>query len=238
MRQFTIPVFAAAAVLAIAAPVASAHVSAQPPEQPSGGFTVVTIRVPNERPEATNKVEVQFPDGVTSVRYEPVAGWSVDVKMEELDTPIDDGHGGKLTEQVDTVTFSGGAIEEGQFRDFPLSFRMVEGDVGEAVYFPAIQTYEGGEEVAWTEQPSADGDAELERPAPSVTLVAGSDDHHASGGGDEAKDDAHEEDDAGNDAADDDLQGEVDAARMLGIAGIIVGALGLLLGVVGLRRRS
>ena len=66
MRKIITPMLAVAAALAIAAPAASAHVTAQPPEQPAGGFTVLNIRVPNERPEATEKVEIQFPEGITS----------------------------------------------------------------------------------------------------------------------------------------------------------------------------
>ncbi len=234
MRKFTIAPIVALAALIVAAP-ASAHVSAQPPEQPAGGFTVMSLRVPNEQPEATTKVEVQFPAGITGVRYKPVDGWTVAVKMEKLDEPVDDGHGGQVTEQVDTVTFSGGEILEGQFQEFPLSFQMVaEGELGDKVFFPAIQTYENGDEAAWTEKPaSEDDDAELERPAPAVTLVA-SEDSHGGGGDDEAE----HEGDSDETSSSSDLEDDVDTARTLGILGIIVGALGLAFGLVAFKRRK
>jgi uncharacterized protein YcnI len=235
-HRFTIPVAATALALAIAAP-ASAHVTAQPPEQPAGGFTVINFRVPSERPEATTKVEVQFPDGIGSARIEPVPGWTAEVKMETLDEPIDDGHGGEITEQVDSITWSGGKIEDGQFQEFPVSLKLIEkGELGDMVFFPAIQTYEGGEEVAWVEKPaSEDDDAELESPAPSVTLVAGDDGHgHSSGDKADKADDAHSDDthsDEGGDAkADDDEASGVDPAVSLGIgiAALVVSLLALL----------
>lgn len=230
MRKTITPMLAVTAALAIAAPVASAHVTAQPSEQPAGGFTVLNIRVPNERPEATEKVEVQFPDGITSVRYKPVPGWTTEIKMEQLDEPLDDGHGGEVTEQVDSVTFSGGTIKDGEFQEFPLSLKMLEeGELGDQVFFPAIQTYVGGEEVAWTEKPASEGDdTELERPAPAVTLVAGDGGHGSSG--DDAKDDSHDEGASDDDSHDDTEavdEGRVNAALGLGIAAFVIAALGL-----------
>lgn len=235
MRMSITPVLAVVAALSVAVP-ASAHVTAQPPEQPAGGFTVVNIRVPNERPEATEKVEIQFPDGITSVRYKPVPGWTTEIKMEQLDEPIDDGHGGEVTEQVDTVTFNGGEVKEGEFQEFPLSFKMVEeGEQGDAVFFPAIQTYVGGEEVAWTEKPASEGDdAELERPAPSVTLVAG-DDHH----GDDAKDDDGAKDDDDSAASDgDDRDVRDNAAFELALAAFVISLLVMFRSTMGRRDKD
>jgi uncharacterized protein len=227
---------AAAAAIAYAIP-ASAHVTAQPPEQPSGGYTVVSFRVPSERPEATNKLEVQFPDGISSVRTAPVVGgWKVDVKMEKLDTPIDDGHGGKLDEQVDTVTWSGGEIKDGEFQEFPVSIKMVDkGELGDMVFFPAIQTYEGGEVANWTEKPSsADDDAELEKPAPSVTLVAADGGHDAMDMSDDMADEKADEKADDSDSSDavsaSDVSDAEDSARIalgIGILALVIGAFAL-----------
>lgn len=240
MRTKLVPfALAFSAALAIAVP-ASAHVTAQPPEQPAGGFTVVSIRVPSERPEATEKVEVQFPEGITSVRTKPVDGWTADVKMEKLDEPIDDGHGGKVTEQVDTVTFSGGEIKDGEFQEFPLSFKLPEeGELGNMLFFPAIQTYAGGEEVAWTEKPaSEDDEAELERPAPMVMLVEGGDDHHAAASSDTADDDSGDDakgDDAKDDD-DDDLESKVNLAFGIGLAALVISLLVMFRSTMGRKK--
>ena len=48
MRKSLIAAGAAAAILA-APSVASAHVTVNPREAPAGGFTVLNVRVPNER---------------------------------------------------------------------------------------------------------------------------------------------------------------------------------------------
>ena len=239
MRKIITPMLAVTAALAIAAPAASAHVTAQPPEQPAGGFTVLNIRVPNERPEATEKVEIQFPEGITSVRYQPVPGWTTTVKMEKLDEPLDDGHGGEVTEQVDTVTFEGGTIEEGQFEEFPLSLKMLEeGELGDQVFFPAIQTYAGGEEVAWTEKPASEGDdAELERPAPAVTLVAG-DGGHGDAAGDDAKDDSHDEESSGDDGDEDVAEGRDNAAFGLALAAFVISLLVMFRTTMGKRNKK
>ena len=68
------------ATLALPA-LAAAHVTVQPDTAAAGGFTRFDVRVPNERDDAaTEKVEVQLPDGFIFVSYEPVPGWEVQVK--------------------------------------------------------------------------------------------------------------------------------------------------------------
>ena len=106
---------------AIAAPTASAHVTVQPKTAPSGGFVREDVRVPNEQDKAnTTKVELQLPDGFISVSYEPVPGWTVTVGKTKLAKPQKDDDGNEITEQVKTVTWSGGKIAPGQFQDFGL----------------------------------------------------------------------------------------------------------------------
>lgn len=235
MRRITTPMLAATAALAITAPAASAHVTAQPQEQPAGGFAVIDIRVPNERPEATEKVEVQFPEGITSVRYKPVPGWTTTIEMEQLEEPLDDGHGGEVTEQVDTVTFEGGTIKEGEFQEFPLSLRIPEeGELGDLLFFPAIQTYAGGEEVAWTEKPaSADDDAELERPSPAVTLVEGDGGH-----GDDSTDDVREDEAAAKDGDGEVAEGRDNAAFGLALTAFVISLLVMFRTTIGDRTKK
>ena len=221
-RYITILALAIATALAAAAP-AMAHVTAQPPEQVAGGFTTVTFRVPSERPEPTTSVEVKFPPSITSARVMPVPGWEYDVKMVELDEPQEGGHGEEVTERIDTITWSGGEILDGEFMEFTVSVQMAEeGEIGDRVFFPAVQTYEGGERVGWIEKPAdEDDDTELENPAPSVTLVEG-DAHGAS------DDDADEEAAAGSE--DDDANDDVRALYVLSIAALAIALLALLFG--------
>ncbi|HEU4658477.1 MAG TPA: YcnI family protein [Capillimicrobium sp.] len=203
---------------------ASAHVTLQPESAPAGAFERLDVRVPNERDDAsTTKVEVKFPPGFIFVSYEPVPGWETEVRMGELDEPVE-AFGEPHTEQVDTVTFraTGEGVRPGQFQDFGLSVGLPD-DPGAVLTFKALQTYSNGEVVRWIGAPDADD------PAPTVTLTApagpdaaahGSGDAQASGAS------AAPADSGGGDGT--------DGGDTLAIVALIVGAAGLLAGLGGL----
>ena len=82
------------------------------------------------------------------------------------------------------ISWTGGEIKPGEFDEFEVSVGPLPEDADE-LFFPAIQIYSNGDEVAWIEKPAADGE-EPELPAPELKLVAATgDDHH---GGDESGD--------------------------------------------------
>jgi uncharacterized protein len=158
-----------AAAGALAAPAAAqAHVTVQPKTAPAGAFTVLDVRVPNERDKAsTIKVDVQFPDGFAAVSYQPVPGWKVRVITKKLAKPIqtDDG---PVSEGVSRMIWTGnrtqGRIAPGQFMDFPVSVK-VPGKAGDTLTFKALQTYSDGDVVRWIGAPNAD------EPAPQVKVT-------------------------------------------------------------------
>jgi uncharacterized protein YcnI len=160
----------ATAVAALAVPAAAqAHVTLQPNQAAAGAFTVLDVRVPTERDNAsTSKVDVQFPNGFASVSYQAVPGWRVRVIKKKLATPIqtDDG---PITEGVSrmvwTRTSRRGGIEPGQFQDFPISVQ-IPGKAGDKLTFKALQTYSSGEIVRWI------GASGSDTPAPQVTVTA------------------------------------------------------------------
>jgi uncharacterized protein len=211
------------ATVMLAAPaIASAHVTLQPDAVPAGGFTRLDVRVPNESDHAaTDKVEVQMPDGFVFASYVPVAGWKTNVKTEKLDQPVktDDG---SIDSQVKTVTWTAtddaAAIRPGQFRDFGLSVGMPDADEpGDVLTFPAIQTYDDGTVVRWIGSPDS------EEPAPTVTLTAAADDHHSTAAP----------------AADAEEAGDEDSGApiWLAILGVVLGGIGIGIGGAALRRR-
>jgi uncharacterized protein YcnI len=212
----------AAAIAALPA-VAQAHVTVQPNEAPAGGFTRLDVRVPNEdETKDTTKVVVEMPPGFAEASYEAVPGWRVQVSKRKLATPVKTDEGETLTEEVAQLTFDaepGKGIKPGQFQDFGLSVGLPDKPAGTKLTFKALQTYTGGKVVRWIGAPGS------ENPAPQVTLVAAADKQGATAYAPLAS-----KDDGGNNKA----------SKGLGIAALIVGALGLLAGGAALmtRRRT
>jgi uncharacterized protein len=215
----------AAAVAALAAPTAAqAHVTLQPNTATAGAFTVLDVRVPNERDGAkTTKVDVQFPAGFASASYEPKPGWKVRLVKTRLATPIqtDDG---PITEGVSRMVWTrasrAGGIGPGQFMDFPISVR-IPGKAGDTLTFKALQTYSNGEVVRWIGASGSDS------PAPQVKVIAAkaaaASDGHGAAGAATAADGAGPSQPAAAASGSDDGNG-------LSIAALVVGGLGLLLG--------
>jgi uncharacterized protein YcnI len=213
-RTSTLAVATAVAALAVPA-AAQAHVTLQPNTQPAGAFTVLDVRVPTERDNAsTAKVDVQFPDGFASVSYQVVPGWKVRVIKKKLATPIqtDDG---PITEGVDrmvwTRTRKAGGIKPGQFQDFPVSVQIPD-KPGTKLTFKALQTYSNGDVVRWIGAPDAD------EPAPTVQLTAARQQATARPGPAPAPAAASSD----------------DGSNGLSIVALVLGALGLLAGIAAL----
>jgi periplasmic copper chaperone A len=211
---------AALAAPLVLATAAGAHVTLQPSEVPAGGFTRLDVRVPTERPDAsTTKVEVQFPPGFTTVSTEPVPGWTAKVARVKLAKPQVNDEGEKITDRVDTVTWTAagqGGIGPGQFQDFGLSVAVPD-KAGSSLTFKAVQTYSSGEVVRWIEPPDS------EEPAPQVKLTA------AEGEGGAAP--AARQQPAAGDGGDDG-----GGSDTLSIIALIVGAAGLAAGIAALLR--
>jgi periplasmic copper chaperone A len=194
----------------------------QPDEQPAVGFARLDVRVPNERDDAsTIKVEVKFPPGFAEVATEPVPGWTAKVTERKLADPMTTDEGDRITDQVDTITWTGdgkqGAIGPGQFQDFGLSVALPD-KPGTSLTFKALQTYTGGQVVRWIGPPDA------EQPAPQVELTAAARDKHGAPGDDaaETRPAAHVETTSGGDGD--------GAPTWLAALGLAIGALGLATG--------
>lgn len=173
-------VLLAALILVIALP-ASAHVGLEPAEVPPGKGVTLSFRIGHGcEGQATDAVSIQIPAGVTGVQPYPKAGWELEVERGTLPEPVTSHQ--QITEGVIRVTWKGGPLEDGHTDVFQLR-ATIHGEQGKTVYFPVVQTC-GDLEHAWIEIP-ADGQGghdhgELEEPAPSLVLPAGSgaaDDH-------------------------------------------------------------
>ncbi|MER5559196.1 MULTISPECIES: YcnI family protein [unclassified Streptomyces] len=234
-RVAVVSSIAAGSVLLLSG-TAFAHVTVQPEGAAAkGGYAVVDFKVPNERDNAkTVKVEVNFPTDhpLASVMPQPVPGWNVEVTKSKLDKPLT-VHGKQINEAVTKVTWSGGAIESGQFQKFPLSIGSLPTDTDQLV-FKALQTYDNNEVVRWIEE-AKKGAPEPANPAPTLQLTAA-----AAGGDDDAAPAADNKSASGQKAqASSSSSSDTDnTARILAVVGIVVGVAGVAFGVFAGRRRS
>ncbi|MFE9691433.1 YcnI family protein [Micromonospora sp. NPDC005806] len=208
----------AAAVLGLAGP-ASAHVTINPKEATQDGYGRFAFRVPNESDTAsTTKVEVVLPENapVGSVSTMPVAGWTVAVEKRKVDPPID-VHGSQLTEAVSKLTWTapaGGGVKPGEFQEFPVSMGPLP--QVDRMVFKVLQTYSDGNVSRWIEEPTP-GAAEPENPAPVLTLTAASASASPAASAPAAASGGDDDSDSG-------------AATALGVAGLVAGLAGLVLG--------
>lgn len=235
MRSIATLSFAAGAglLLAIAIPLsASAHVTVAPNAAAAGSYALVTVKVPNESATAvTNKVELDLPTDTpfSSVSYVPVAGWSTELVKETLPSPVKVGDN-EITEAVTKIVWTasaGSEISAGQLQLFPVSVGPVP-DVDKLVLV-AQQTYSDGTVVSWSE--TGEG---AEHPAPILYVnEAPASDHHAAGGDDDHGDSGSTEET--NPAT---VSASDTVARGLGIGGLVLGAVGVVIAVTVLRRRS
>ncbi len=233
-RLAAVTTVAGSAVLALAAP-AFAHVTVQPGAATQGGYTAVAFRVPDESDTAsTTKVEVSLPldHPLASVRTMPLPGWTAVLEKTKLATPIKT-ESGQIIEAVSKITWTADAtakVGPGQFQEFKVSLGPLPTDA-DSMTFKALQTYDNGQVVRWIDE-AKDGQPEPAHPAPVLTLAKAATGAAAGGHGmGAASQDTKSSDTATAKSSD-------NAARTLGVVGIVVGVIGAALGVAGLRRKS
>jgi uncharacterized protein YcnI len=146
-----------------------AHVTISPSSLPAGADDELVFRCPDESAAATVKLVVQLPvdHPIASVKLRPIPGWRSSVTMRKLNVPIstDDG---EVVAAVDTITWSGGRIDPGEYQDFAILAGPIPGGAKELT-FKAVQTYSNGEVVRWIEL-RGPGQAEPAHPAPVLHI--------------------------------------------------------------------
>ena len=209
----------AVAVVATALP-ASAHVTLVPTSAPAGGYTTLTFKVPTESDTAsTTKLDVAFPTDtpIASVSVQPKAGWTYEVRKGAPSKPVVTDDGDKVTEVVTEVIWTAAdgsaGIKPGEFDTFVVSAGPLPEGVP-SIVFKALQTYSDGEIVRWVDV-STEGQPEPEHPAPTLILTAA------------AGDDGHVAASTAPTASVASSPSSDGTARGLGIAGLVVGVLGL-----------
>jgi uncharacterized protein YcnI len=238
-RRTMLAMTVAASVIALPG-AAQAHVSFHPNTAPTGSGPTFDVRVPNEMSNArVVKVTIKVPAGITFLQTQPVPGWSSKIKTEKLAKPIktDDGTITVQPVQVTWTATKGGGTPPDEFQGFPVAM-SVPGEAGDVLTFKTVQTYSNGKTVRWIEGP--DG----ENPAPTVNVTAeggfiqeqaGDAGPPAPGSADASKDTSTTPATPAATASAGDSGDK--ASKGLGIAALIVGALGLLAGGAALMKR-
>ena len=232
-RALTVGLASTSVLLGLGVTAASAHVGVSSADAAPGGFGEVTFRVPSESDTASTislRVQIPVETPLASVRTKPVPGWTAALTRSPIDPPVD-VHGTEVSEAVTEITWTadaGAGIGPGQYQTFSISGGPFP-DV-DTITFPMLQTYDDGEESAWIE-PTVEGQAEPEDPAPVLTLSSSS---AVSDAADEAPAEAADSDtsDDSNDS------GLAVTALVIGIAGLVAGLAGLALGLSARRRHT
>jgi periplasmic copper chaperone A len=232
-RRLPVVLLATAGFVLAGTGIASAHVTVSSADAAPGGYGKVTVSVPDESDAAsTVGVRIQLPTDtpLTSVRAQPVPGWTVTMTRVALDPPVTTDDGDTIDSAVSVVEFradEGGGIAPGEFQEFALSGGPFP-DV-DSLTFNAVQSYSDGSEVAWIE-PTVDGQPEPEHPAPVLSLTAtgaGTDAHGATA-------------DTGTTTAaatsDDGADTTATIALVVAVLGLLAGLAGLFLGLTARRR--
>ena len=160
-----------AVVVALAAP-AQAHVTTDPGSAPKGGEITLRFRVPNEETAANVtqlEVDISTDHPLLGVDVEPLPGWTIALTTQSLNRPVQTDNG-PVSEAVNKIVWSNGAVARGQFQEFPVLVQHLPQDANQ-VAFKAIQTYSNGDVVRWID-PLVAGQAAPDHPTPILTLTA------------------------------------------------------------------
>jgi uncharacterized protein YcnI len=149
-----------------------AHVTIDPTSGPANGYFRASLRVPHGcKGSPTVRIRVRIPDGVLSVKPQVKPAWTIGIVKTKLAKPFDDGHGGRITEVVSEVIWSGGRLEDAHFDEFGLVMRLPN-QPDTTLYFPVVQECADGAH-RWIDLPESGKPAsELKEPAPALRLVA------------------------------------------------------------------
>lgn len=201
-------------VLVVGATPAWAHVTVVAPGvSPGASDASITVRVPDESDRLdTTGLKLQLPTDhpIAGVLIAPRPGWTAVAKQTKLASPIktDDGDITEVVSEIDWTAAAGGGIKPGFFGEFTIIAGQLPEGVTELT-FKAVQQYSDGSTVSWIEEPAPGSSGEPEHPAPKLTLTGATPVTVTTGG-------------SGS------------ASKTAANTGIVLGALGTLLGAAAL----
>lgn len=205
----------AGALFALSMPAAAlAHVTVDPSETAAGSYSVLTFSVGHGcEGSPTTAVTIDIPEGINSVTPTINPGWTIEKVVEALPDGTEDAHGNALAERVSQVVYTAATpLPDGLRTTFALSLQLA-GEEGDTLEFPTTQDCVEGQTV-WEGED-----------VPKVELTTA------------AEVVAHEHDEAAEERAEEPAPGGDDTiARVLGVGGLAVGAVGIVLAVTARRK--
>jgi uncharacterized protein YcnI len=210
--------------LAAAPLAASAHVGADATSTAAGSYAVVTFSVPHGCDGSpTTEIRISLPEDIPSVTPTVNPNWTISRTLVPLDPPTED-----QSERTSEVIYTAITPLPADERDtFELSLKLPDGEAGDVVEFPVLQTCAEGT-VEWI------GDE-----VPSITLTAaveGDEHDHATGSTTEAHD--HSADESAATAETAAVSSDDIVARVLGGIGLVLGAAALVVAVTSRRKAA
>lgn len=214
------------ALLALAsAPLAAgAHVGADASSTAAGSYTVITFSVPHGCDGSpTTEVRITLPEDIPSVTPTVNPNWTISRTLVPLDPPTAD-----QSERTSEVIYTAITPLPADERDtFALSLKLPEGQAGDVVEFPVLQTCAEGT-VEWI------GDE-----VPSITLTAAVEgDEHDHGTDSTADGHDHSADESTATAETAAVSSDDIVARVLGGIGLVLGAAALLVALTSRRKAA
>ena len=155
-----------AALAAVPAVPASAHIVFAPAEATAGTYHATMVRVGHGcGTAATTAVRIEIPEGILVARPQPKPGWTVEIERTPLAQPAMN-EGKPLNERVAAITWRG-ALPADQFDEFGLMLKLPAEKSG-PLHLPVVQSC-GTEQVRWGDIP-APGAARGSVPHPAPVL--------------------------------------------------------------------
>lgn len=171
MSRFSLTGAACAAALLFVSP-AFAHVTLEQKDATAGTSYKGVLRVPHGCGEAaTTGIKVSIPEGVISVKPQPKAGWTLATEAGPYGKAYEVMHGPPAKEGVKTITWSGGNLPNAYYDEFVFTAYLAPNASPQTLYFPVLQSCEGGGSSDWSEIPSAAAPKPA-RPAPALKVAA------------------------------------------------------------------
>ncbi len=166
-------ILSAAALLALSATTALAHVTLETQEAPVASTYKAVFRVGHGcEGKPTIKIRVQIPEGVIAVKPQPKTGWTLEKVKGKYEKSYD-YYGTPTSEGVKEIVWSGGSLADDEYDEFVLRAYLT-GDLkpGTVLYFPVVQECPDGAAERWIEIPAEGKVADdYETPAPGVKLL-------------------------------------------------------------------